>query len=357
MSSTVIGGMPPQTPEVEAQVFELSTNEHPLAEGVFSDAPSDLSLLPLPIYDTEVDSSYRISLEPTIHENCGTTWLEEWQMSDGIRHDVLIGESDNPIGLTVVKNTSLGTQPGGFNTDVARMLMTLGLDVLIIGGEKGGSIPLSHSAYNTHQILDEAEDIGILDSEVIAQEQYSRGSNIGFGVAAYADQFDRIVIYSNFTDPRVAEKLELSPEELLDYLKNLGPEALTLVLQLGKLMLNPIKAWHYRKTVDLSVDGARQFRDTLTPILDGGGGFLARHFPLDSPATVAFFGRKLARDQESYKQILEDHPLVKFRQLGRGHVTGIDKRVISGIERRFLGLTLQLRDGVTIDEIDYAQIH
>jgi hypothetical protein len=338
-----------------------ATTMHPHPEGVFLDAPDNLHDLPLPSYDTEVDTSYRKSIRTNRDYGYGTTWHEEWQMSDGIRYDVLITEPEQrKTDIVVAKDTAWGTQVQGFNAHLAREMMRLGYPMVIKGPEKGGSIPLSHSAYNTHRVLDETEKIGLHESKVAAIEGYSRGAMIGFGTGAYADQHGRKIVYSNLTDPCLAHPIEFTARQLGETLSNMKDapiEVLASAVQLGRLVLNPAKLFHYRETINLSVEGARQFYQTGKPLFTGEAGFLARHFPEDSQATICFFRNSLANHQAEFVDILKHHEGVEIKRPRGGHITGMDKRILGNIITRFSGLIRQLDAGVHHREIDYSLVH
>ncbi len=347
-------GRMPENPEVwagseVAPVTELHPREN---GGVF---------LPpvLPSYDTVVDTSYRKTLKTTRHAGIGTTWVEEWRMDDGTRYQILIGEPDKPgIDIPVIKDTALGTQVEGFNEDVARLLMKLHFPVIVKGPEIGSSIPLSHSAHNTHQVMDRAEEIGFFRPKVAAVEGYSRGAMIGFGTNSYAPENGRHIIYSNLTDPCVEHEIKVSREQLED-LREHGPtEVFTAALQLGNLVLHPIRAWHYRKTVDLSIDGALQFYRTALPVFSGEAGRLCNAMPQDTRATVGFFQNSIGNNESEYVEVLETYyPNIVIKRTHGGHLTGIDEQILANVATRFSGLGTQLREGVEPADIDYSLVH
>ncbi len=323
--------------------------EHPQNEGVS---------LSLPTYDTQVDPSYRKDLGTTRHHRIGTTWLEEWRMDDGTRYHVMIGEPEkNGIDIVVAKDTALGTQVEGFNEDVGRLLMKLGFPFVIKGPEIGTSIPLSHSAHNTHQVLDRAEEIGFFRSKVAAIEGYSRGAMIGFGTIALAEENKRRIIYSNLTDPCVEHEIAIDCEQLDDLVEHGPTEVATFMMQMGNLALHPIKAWHYRKTVDLSIAGALQFYRTAKPVFSGEAGPLSRQMPLDTQATVGFFQNSIANNEAEYIPILSRYPNIVIKHPRGGHLGGVDEQILDNISKPFSGLSIQLRSGVELDDIDYGMVH
>lgn len=339
---------------------QTESQKHPQNEGVFA-LEEPLRVLPLPAFDTEVDMSYRKKLKTERYFGLGTVWLEEWQMSDGVRNQILMAEPrKRRTDIAVAKNTAWGTQVRGFNEDLARMFMQLGQPVVIIGPETGGSIPQSHSAHNTHKILDITEKLGLHEEKIAVVEGYSRGAMIGFGTLAYAARHKRKIIYANLTDPCMAHGIELNSRQLmetLDNFKDAPAELLTTAVQVGRLILNPVKLFHYKDSVDFSVAGFRQFYRTGRPLFTGEAGFLARHVPPDAQATVCFFRRSLANHQAEFIDILKEHDGIEIKRTGFGHTTGMDKRILGNIITRFSGLVDQLGAGVKPADIDYGLVH
>jgi hypothetical protein len=313
----------------------------------------------LPEYQTEVDADYKKAIATVHHPFLGTTWVDEWRMDDGTRFDVSLSEPlSHTSDIVVVKDTAWGTQVRGFNEDVARMFMRMGLTLLIKGPEKNRSIPLSHSAHNTHKVLDVAQDLGYHRPDIAMVEGYSRGAMIGLGTNAYASQFGRRILYSELTDPCVARPLsELSRKEWVELMKDAPPEIATGIYQLGHLALNPVKAWHYRRTINASPAGLLQFVRHAKPVFSGETGDFARRFPEDGQANISFFMNSLASDEKTFRSILRDHYGVEINRLGRGHLTGMDTRLFGHIVSRFSGITKQLREGVEPEDVDYSFVH
>lgn len=340
----------PERAEACADVIPLHPRED---EGFLLPQPQ------LPHYDTEVDTTHRRPLDTILHDGIGTTWIEEWRMDDGTTFDISISEPlSHASDIVVVKDTAWGTQVRGLNEDVARMFMQLGLTLLIKGPEKNRFIPLSHSAHNTHKVLDVAQARGYHQPDMAMVEGYSRGAMIGFGTNAYAAQFGRHILYSELTDPCVARPLtELSPKEWLEIMKNAPAEIGTGAYQLGRLALNPVKAWHYRRTINISPFGLWQFAHHAQPVFSGETGDLARHFPEDGQANISFFMNSCASDEATFRSILTHHDGVEINRLGRGHLTGMDKRLLGHIAARYAGLAQQLRDGVKPESIDFTFVH
>lgn len=347
------------SPEVIAMYQQLI---HPRNdEGVFY---ADYQL---PNYDTEIDTTYCKSMGTETHtgwdeagkrRTLGTTHLEEWRMSDGTRYDILIGRTAQPTTFVpIIKDTAWGTQVHGLNTDVGRKFLSLGYDFLIKGPEKGSSITLSHSAHNTHKVLDRAEDRGIFNTARIALEGYSRGSMIGFGTNAYAAQNNREVIYSNFTDPCIAQPF--GPNfETLTKLPVMPIELAAFGLQIALSQFNPKRTAKLAATADLSRAGILQLARTGIPLFNGEAGALASQTPDTMKATVAFFGQSVANDQRIFTEILKDRPGVRTVMPDGGHLRGIDDKIINhSIAPRFGRLALQLMEGRLDNELNYDFIH
>jgi hypothetical protein len=313
-------------------------------------------LADLPLYQTEVES--RKDVKKTNYSGYGSVWIDEYTMSDGTKYDILTAEPQKRrTDIVVAKDTAWTTQVEGFNLDVARQLMLLGFPVVIKGPEKGKSIPLSHSAHNTHKILDVIDKIGFNHQKTAALEGFSRGAMIGLGTIAYAEQNERSIIYSNLTDPRIATDIQPSVNEAVEWTKQIPEHFATLAIQAGKLALNPVKAWHYRNSIDLSPAGIQQIYRTGKSVFSGEAGFLAEHVPDEAQILLCFFGKRLARDQQGFVDVLGTNTGTEIKFLNGGHFLGIDKRILGNIATRFSGLADQLSGGVAHSDLDYTTIH
>ena len=319
----------------------------------------DAPLVPLPIFDTVVDTSYKKHIATHKHDGVGTTWLDERRMSDGIKYKVMVCEPKYArTGIPIVKDLALGTQPEGFNEDVANLLMRLGFIVIMKGPEIGGSIPLAHSAHNTHKILDVTDREGYHEAKVAAVEGYSRGGEIGLGTVAKAAENDRHIIFANLTDACMGKPISVDRDQIERFMQNAPHEVVTAFYQLGKLALDPRRAWHYRKTVDLSPKGGLQFARTARPVFSGEGGFLARHLPEDANILMAFLGQSMQSDEATYRAIMKDLKGVSFKSTETGgHLAGLDEQILTNITRVFGRLMVQLEANVHHCELDYSSIH
>ena len=83
---------------------------------------------------------------------------------------------------------------------------------------------------------------------------------------------------------------------------------------------------------------------------------MASKTPMDMKATIAFFSRSEANDEEVYRQLLAGREGVRFVQPEGGHGGGIDSRIIGNVAVRFGRLVDQLEAGRSPDEIDYQVI-
>ena len=313
----------------------------------------------LPLYDNLADVANMQLLDETVHADLGVIYKERWTMSDdsSTSYNVLRCQSENPrTDVWAVKDLAWSTQLEGLNTDVARKLMRLGMNAIIKGPELQSAIRLSESAHNTHAILDGYQKLGYLDAGRIAVEGYSRGSMIGFGTNAYAEQFDRKVIYSNLTDPCMALGIRADAETVKKAV-NLPQDLLLLgAAALQGIIVNPTRGRHLLKTIDVSPEGAAQFIRTGRHLLNGEAGMMASKTPMDMKATIAFFSRSEANDEEVYRQLLAGREGVRFVQPEGGHGGGIDSRIIGNVAVRFGRLVDQLEAGRSPDEIDYKVI-
>lgn len=349
---------PNRSPSPEEIPFDTATelatiHSHPRFNG-------GVLLEPLPDYDSVVTDIEPVKNGTTHHEGIGTTYLERWEMSDDNSFLVLRGDPKKRLtDVPVVKDLAWGTQPLGFNLDIALRFMQQGWPIIIKGPELGEAIPLSHSAHNTHEVLDVTDFRGFSEPGMATVEGYSRGAMIGFGTLAYASMYKRKVLYASLEDPCIAKKLEVSLESAKKLVEHGPTELLTLGYQVGRLLLRPKKAWHYRGSVNLSTDGIRQLYRTGDGVFSGEAGELARHFPDKGQATVGFLKNSMANDLELYGEILAGKTGITFlRPSDRGgHLVGMDERLIKQIIRPFAGLIDQLREGAQPDEIDYSQVH
>ena len=322
------------------------------------------------LYEEYVLPDYQdISGSPTItygegkqQSDYGVTYIDRVEMNDeaGTSYEVMRSISDKPVSdLWVIKDTAWSTQVNGLNTDVARKLMQIGLNVMVKGPEIGSSVPLSQSAYNTHVVLDRYANLGDIDTEQFAIEGYSRGSMIAFGTNAYAERFNRTPLYSNLTDPCIALPVKVKNMDSATAKKAVAlPMDLAMLgIAITKGLVHPTRGKHMLKTVDVSWDGAKQFYRTGKPLMNGEAGMMAANTPIDMQATIAFFRRCRANDEPVYREILGDkRPGVRFVSPEGGHGGGIDKRIIGNIAVRFGRLAGQLQDNRSPEEIDYHYI-
>jgi len=341
--------------------MENTSHEHPANDA--GSAIHDYSNLykdyQLPYYDHAADVANINVLDQQVHGDLGVIYKERWMMGDEAQteYNVLRCQAAEPrTDVWAVKDLAWSTQLEGLNTDVARKIMRIGMNAIIKGPELHNAIKLSESAYNTHAILDGYQKLGYLDAQHIAVEGYSRGSMIGFGTNAYAEQFDRKVIYSNLTDPCMALGIHADAETV--------KKAISLPVDLGLLgaaalqgvLANPNRGRHLLKTIDFSAEGAAQFVRTGRHLLNGEAGMMASKTPLDMKATIAFFRRSEANDEPVYRQLLAGREYVRFVQPEGGHGGGIDSRIIGNVAVRMGRLVDQLEEGRVPDEIDYQKI-
>jgi hypothetical protein len=312
----------------------------------------------LPEYTSRPDTSNIVNLPAEPHGNLGTAYPQLVPMDDerGTVYKVVRFEARQPqSSVWVVKDTAWGTQPEGLNTDVARKLMSMGFNVVVKGPEINSSIPLSQSAWNTHAVLDAYQEMGYLDARNIAVEGYSRGSMVAFGTAAYAQRFGRNVLYLNLTDPCVALPVGIDIES--------AKKGLTLPLDIALLgaaalqsVLRPTRTKNLRGTIDVSIEGAKQFVRTGKPLMTGEAGMMAARTPEDMHATIAFFRHCRVNDAKVYRRILAGRPDVRFVRPAGGHGGGLDERIIGNMAVRFGRLGAQLREGRQPQELDYLDI-
>lgn len=313
----------------------------------------------LPYYNHAADVANLDIVDQQTHDGLGVIYKERWIMGDEAQtaYNVLRCQAaEQRTDVWAVKDLAWSTQLEGLNTDVARKIMRLGMNAVIKGPELHNAIRLSESAYNTHAILDGYQKLGYMDASHVAVEGYSRGSMIGFGTNAYAEQFDRKVIYSNLTDPCMALGIHADSETVKKAI-NLPQDILYLgAAALKGVLDNPNRGKHLLKTIDFSAEGAAQFVRTGRYLLNGEAGMMASKTPMDMKATIAFFRHSEANDEVVYRQLLEGRKDVRFVQPEGGHGGGIDSRIIGNVAVRMGRLVDQLEEGRSPEEIDYQKI-
>jgi hypothetical protein len=314
----------------------------------------------LPVYHTEVEE--RVSTNIThIHPGIGQTKIEDWYMSNGTHNHVLLGKAADPIGKVVVKDTAWGTQPEGFNLDVALHIMNEGWDIVIVGPQIGPSMDLAENAHITHKILDKLQEDGDFATDEAAVEGYSRGTMIGFGTVARAHLHGRSILFFNATDGCVATPIEINLQQGREALRGSPAELGTFARNIGKLVLQPKKAWQYRKTIDASWNGAKQFHNTGKPLMTGEAGILAGQMPQDIEGIAAFFLNSFANGMRDYHTIIKGEdgtlrPGMEFKYTRGGHVQALEERILNNIGAVFGRLGSQIREGRSRDEINYAAV-
>ena len=312
----------------------------------------------LPEYESSVDPDYRKLIDQG--EGEGFRWyIEERTTDDGIRFDVGYFEPDEPItDIAWAVDTSWTTQVAGLNSHTASKIARAGMKAIVKGPEKNVSIPLSHSAFLTHALLDATDEEGFSRPKVIAHKGFSRGAMIGFGVNAYAPIFGRQLIYSERDDPCVAHHiLELTRDEIVDYLGYVPEELFTVGRQLGSILLDPRRLKHYVQTVDLSPNGLIQVVRTGRPLFGGEAGLMAELVPDDAQMHVTFQRGMPANHREDYKRRLAGRDGVVIKEYRGTHVQHISRKHAGRFTTRLSGLVVQLGDEVPVDELDFTQVH
>ena len=345
-----------------AQLQNVHQLHPPQHEGLFLPEHYQDNIRPLPPalpqYETVADVSRTEHIETIRHPGLGTIWRDQWYMSDGVGYKVSIGRAErSKTDIAIVNETPLITQTKGYNEDVGLSQLQLGYDFVLVGPEEGAEIPLSHSAHNTHAILDVLLKQGYFNEEWIALYGFSRGAEISFGNAAYADQHGRKILYAHLVDPYGAAPLEFSREQIEEFTDVAFTEATTAIQAVGTLLMNPLRAWHYRHSIDISLEGAKQFVRTAKSVLSGEAGELAYHFPDEAQGTVLFFGKKDGRRRRLFEEALAGKPGLEFAGIPRGHLVNMYKKVLGQTSVRFAGLAQQLGAGVKPEDIDFGLVH
>ena len=339
--------------------------QHPLnkTEGVFisenNEQGSNIGLLPLPMYDTEIDQTHKKPISNG-ERPYGKWWIEEWKTDDNNRFNVGIFEANKPrTDIKFAKGTAWTTQVEGFNSYVALKFMKMGLSGAVIGPEKNTSMPLSENAHLINKVLDILDEQGLGSQNEAIVEGYSRGAMLGFGVEAYAKQhFGRDIIYSDLTDPCIARPIKtMSLRERAEYAKYLPVEVVCALRQLGRIATDPVKRKYFVDTIDNSWNGAKQFINTGLPLMTGEAGFLARHVSQDANVHVGFLKSSLANQSDEFSDALAGRDGVVINRYEGAHFSGMRSDIHEQTLQRMSGLVFQLSMGVEPKDIDFTLVH
>ena len=358
---------PSSVPANRATEADFESNERLQLEGGVSlsvAAPErgpeydNVTLLPMPKYHTEIDTSYRKSLHAE-EKSYGKFWIEEWRDSEGTYFDVGKFEPKRVrTDVALVEDTSLTTQVLGFNTHGALGAMRLGMRALIKGPEKNKSIRQSQSAHNTHAMLNVTDAEGFSQPKIAIVKGFSRGAMLGMGTNAYSESFGRHILYSDLTDPCLARAVkDMGLLEMLGYVQYLPHETIGSTRMLTRIMLNPKLRKHYMKTVDVSPKGAKQVWLNGAPLMNGEAGFMAERVPMDAEMHIRFFKGSLPNMRNDFKRRLAGRPGVVFEDRDGIHTSGANQETRLNTSGRLSGLVLQLSMGVKPEDIDFSLVH
>ena len=334
----------------QAEIIAL----RPHQEGVFDGQTID----PLPQYSSVMDPSQHKLLSQG--KSDGFHWhIERQQTNDEIAFDVGYFEpEERRTDIALYIDTSWSTQVKGLNSHTASTAARLGIPTVVKGPEIGVSIPISHSAYNTHALMDAVEDEGFSERGVAMHKGFSRGAMTGLGVNAYARLFNRKMLYAEADDPCLAHSfLDLSVEEIREYAQYLPVEAVSVVRQVGRIMLDPRRVRHYRHTVDISRNGLMQVVRTGIPLFSGEAGLLADHVSQDAAMNVTFQRGMPANHRKDFSRRLSGRPRLVIGERDGPHTPAIGRKGLGESVVRLVGLMDQLTEGVRPDEIDFSKVH
>jgi len=312
----------------------------------------------LPVYSSVMDSSNNRLLSQGRSD--GFHWhIERQQTDDGIAFDVGYFEPEvrrSDVALYI--DTSWTTQVKGLNSHTASIAARLGMPSIVKGPEIGSSIPLSHSAHNTHALMDAVENEGFAEKGIAVHKGFSRGAMIGLGVNAYAEQFNRTMLYAEEDDPCLAHSIfDVSPEEIVDYAQYVPKEIATTLLKIGRIVMDPRRVRYYHRTIDVSGRGFKQIVQTGMPLFSGEAGLLADHVSQDAFMNIAFQKGMPANHRNDFTDRLSGRPGVMVSELEGTHTGAIGRKGSGEFILRIVGLIDQIDEGVPTDQIDFTKVH
>jgi hypothetical protein len=332
--------------------------EHDRSQGHPQNMHEDVFYSQLPQYSSVIDPDYHIVKSRGASDDFA--WhIEEQRTDDKITFDVGYFEPKvRKTDIALFIDTSWTTQVQGLNSHTASVTARLGIPTVVKGPEIGVSIPLSHSAFNTHALVDSVANDGFCEAETILHKGFSRGAMIGFGVDAYSGKFDRQVLYAERDDPCLAHCIfEVKSTEIIDYIQYVPQELIGTARQLGKILLDPRRLRYYHKTIDISAKGLLQIAMTGRPLFGGEAGTLADNIPHDSQMNVLFLKGMPANHRDDFKKRLSGRPGVAIQELDGTHTAAIGRKHVGKTIARFTGLIDQLVEGARPDEIDFTKVH
>lgn len=312
----------------------------------------------LPKYSSVIDQGYHVPKGSGTSDNF--RWhIEEQRTDDDIHFDVGYFEpSIRKTNIAMFIDTSWTTQVKGLNSHTASIAARLGIPTIVKGPEYNVSIPLSHSAHNTHALIDAVANNNFCEADVVLHKGYSRGAMIGFGVNAYASTFNRTVLYSERDDPCLAHNIfKVSGEEVVDYINYVPQEVIHSLKQIGKIILDPRRLRYYHKTIDISTHGLAQIVRTGLPLFGGEAGVLAENIPSDVQMNVLFLKGMPANHRHDFKRRLAGREGIVIQEIDGTHTDAIARKHVGDFVIRLSGLAAQLQDGATPNEIDFLKVH
>lgn len=334
----------------QAEIIPL----RPLQEGVFDSREIEA----LPSYSSVMDPDHHKLLGQG--ESKGFHWhIERQQTDDEIPFEVGYFEPDERrTDIALYIDTSWSTQVRGMNAHAASIAARLGIPTVVKGPEIGVSIPISHSAHNTHALMDAVENEGFSEKGIAMHKGFSRGAMIGLGVNAYADGFGRTMLYAEEDDPCLAHSIfDIRPEDIKEYAQYLPREAASTIRQVGRIMLDPRRLRHYHRTVDISARGLIQIIQTGVPLFGGHAGLLADHVASDAAINVTFQSGMPANHRHDFSDRLAGRPRLRISERDGPHTEAIGRKGLGESVVRFVGLMDQIAEGVRPDEVDFTQVH
>lgn len=334
----------------QAEVIPL----RPQHEGVFDTLEIDA----LPVYSSVIDSTQNRLLRQGRSD--GFYWhIDRQQTDDEIKFDVGYFEPEKRrTDIALYIDTSWTTQVQGLNSHTASVAARLGIPTIVKGPEIDTSISLSHSAHNTHALMDVIENEGFCEKKLAMHEGFSRGAMIGLGVNAYAEKFERKMLYAEEDDPCLAHSIfNVSSEEILDYVQYVPRELLTAAQQIGTIIMDPRRLRYYHKTVDISLCGIKQIVQTGIPLFGGEAGLLADNVARDAVMNVTFQKGMPANHRRDFRQRLAGRPGLAMYELEGTHTGAIGRKGLGSFVVRFVSILDQLSDGVPTDQLDFTKVH
>ena len=341
---------------------DFVTNTHPNIH--LYQTGDEIIQIPEDLLKIELVDRIKAVEQHTIKDLC-TIQKDRFIFSDNSQYDGILIEPDirkYDIGHTLT--TPWLTRTSGLNVYVGKIAAQEGIGTfefsneiagVLTAAQNVGHVTLLHDAYVQHLAINEIEKDGRFTENNWINSGYSRGSMVGFGFNALAALFQREVVYSEFVDPCLEHKpniSQLNPAVLGNYLANELTEMIKCASHYGLK-----DAWHLMKTLPLSPSEMIQHFATMFALFSGEAGQLADMMPVDSSIYLKLYTGSIFNQADSWSNKFTDN-FIKTKvthELGY-HSSGINPEVIKSSMARIAIIEELFLDGATKEDIDPNKI-